>query len=77
VSNAIVRIRSYRHHKPSGQAVVTIDGHDIYLGKHASAASRAEYNRVLAEWTAHCGPLPRQQANDLTIAELAAAFILT
>ena len=26
------RIPSYRHHKPSGQAVVTLNGRDIYLG---------------------------------------------
>ena len=46
-----LRIPSYRKHKPSGRAVVTLDGRDIYLGKHNSAASRAEYNRLIAEWT--------------------------
>jgi hypothetical protein len=34
---------SYRHHKPSGQAIVTIDGHDYYLGKHGTPASRQKY----------------------------------
>jgi len=75
MSNATLRIPSYRHHKASGQAVVTIDGRDIYLGKFKSAASRAEYNRIIAEWTAHGGTLPQSQANDLTVTELAAAFM--
>ncbi len=26
------RVPRYRHHKSTGQAVVTIDGRDIYLG---------------------------------------------
>jgi hypothetical protein len=29
---------SYRLHKGSGQAVVTLSGKDIYLGVHGSAA---------------------------------------
>ena len=41
MSNATLRIPSYRHHKPSGQAVVTLGGRDIYLGKYNTAASRA------------------------------------
>src|SRR4051812_47820333 len=38
-------IPSYRLHRPSGQAVVTIDGKDQYLGKHDSPESHAEYDR--------------------------------
>ena len=38
------RIPSYRHHKPSGQAVVTLNGHDRYRGsvmdRLAAAAER-------------------------------------
>lgn len=44
------RTPSYRLHKPSGQAVVTIAGRDVYLGTHGSPESRAEYDRLLAEW---------------------------
>jgi len=44
------RTPSYRLHKPTGQAVVTLDGRDFYLGKHGSAPSRAEYDRLLGEW---------------------------
>jgi integrase len=44
------RVPRYRLHKPSGQAVVTIDGKDIYLGKHGSTASRDEYKERIETW---------------------------
>lgn len=68
-------IPSYRRHKASGQAIVTLSGKDVYLGKYNSAASRAAYNKTIAEWTAHGGTLPADQSDDLTITELAAAFM--
>ncbi len=42
----------YRKHRASGQAVVTLNGRDIYLGPYGTAASRREYDRILAEWLA-------------------------
>ncbi|QJX01258.1 tyrosine-type recombinase/integrase [Frigoriglobus tundricola] len=53
-------VPSYRLHKPSGQAVVTIrtpggDRHDVYLGAYNSPESRAEYGRLIAEQAA--GPV--------------------
>ena len=52
------RIPSYRRHKQSGQAVVTLpDGfgrrRDVLLGKYGSPESRQEYLRVLAQWEAN------------------------
>ncbi|MBN2292168.1 MAG: site-specific integrase [Pirellulales bacterium] len=47
------RVPSYRRHKPTGQAVVTINGQDIYLGKWNKAASKAEYDRLIAEFLAN------------------------
>lgn len=44
------RIPSYRLHKPSGHAVVTLSGTDQYLGPFNSPESRAKYDRVVAEW---------------------------
>jgi integrase len=41
---------SYRHHKRTGQAVVTLNGHDHYLGPYGSPASKEAYNRLLGEW---------------------------
>lgn len=70
-------IPSYRLHRPSGQAVVTLTNpgrgeKDYYLGPYKSPESRSEYARLLAEWTAagrclpHAGPTPA----DLTVNEL-------
>ncbi|HEX4000818.1 MAG TPA: site-specific integrase [Pirellulales bacterium] len=74
MGNSTLRIPSYRRHKPSGQAVVTIAGRDIYLGSWNTATSRAEYNRIIAEWTAQGGTLPQKASSDFTITELLAAF---
>jgi integrase len=77
------RIPSYRLHKPSGQAIVVIRGKTIYLGRHGSLESKAEYNRVLAEWLAQGagGPPPGARASseskpgaDLTVSELILEF---
>lgn len=69
-----LRTPSYRLHKPSRRAVVTVDGRDVYLGDWNTTKSRREYKRVVAEWMAAGGTLPKP-ANDLTIAELCAAFM--
>lgn len=44
------RIPSYRHHKPTGQAVVSIDGKDRYLGKFGSPESHRKYATLISEW---------------------------
>src|SRR3954453_2436990 len=44
---------SYRKHRASGQAIVTIDGQDIYLGPHGTKASKSEYDRIIGEWLAN------------------------
>lgn len=70
------RAPSYRQHKPSGQAVVTLDGRDWYLGKFGTKASHAEYDRLVAEWLAGGRRLPvgAGTSSDLTVLELAAAY---
>ncbi|MCG3132504.1 MAG: hypothetical protein FLDDKLPJ_03354 [Phycisphaerae bacterium] len=50
-----LRIPSYRLHKPTGRAVVRLNGRDIYLGTHGTPASHAEYQRVIAEWISRGG----------------------
>lgn len=62
-------VPAYRRHKPTGQAVVRLNGHDFYLGPHGTAASRQEYDRLIGEWLARGRSLPQSSA-DLTIAEL-------
>jgi hypothetical protein len=44
-----LRVPSYRRHKPTGQAVATINGQDIYLGKWNTATS-SNSRRVGCEW---------------------------
>jgi integrase len=70
------RIPSYRLHKPSGQAVVTLSGKDHYLGGHGSPASRQAYERLLAEWLANRQRLPEPGGSlpDLTVDELLVAY---
>lgn len=48
--NHQTKLPSYRLHKASGQAVVTLSGKDIYLGVHGTDESKAAYQRVIAEW---------------------------
>lgn len=36
----MARVLSYRLHRPSGRAVVTINGRDIYLGSHGCRDSK-------------------------------------
>lgn len=72
------RTPTYRHHKGSGQAVVTIGGRDYYLGRYGSPESRAEYDRLIAEWLAHGRSLPRSASGsvaDLTVNELLLAYL--
>jgi integrase len=71
------RIPSYRRHKQSGQAIVTLtDGlggrRDILLGKHGTSASRKEYVRIIEEWETNGRQVPRSLAEspDLTVSEL-------
>jgi hypothetical protein len=52
LSSKAATIPSYRKHKASGQAVVTLNGVDHYLGPWNTHQSRAEYDRVLNEWLA-------------------------
>jgi integrase len=57
-------------------AVVTLNGVDIYLGRHGTEESRAEYDRRIAEWLLN-GRQSRpasQAASDLAVNELVVAY---
>jgi integrase len=75
-------VPSYRLHKQSGQAVVTLnDGlgarRDVLLGEYGTPQSRAEYARVIAEWEANGRRLPEPtgKPGDITVNELALAYL--
>lgn len=74
-------VPSYRLHKQSGQAVVTLpDGlgsrRDVLLGTYGTAESRAEYRRVLAEWEANGmrQPAQSQSGSNRSINELLLSY---
>ena len=64
-------VPSYRHHKPTGQAVVTLNGKDFYLGPWKSKASIAEYDRLIGEWLANGRRLTSSERWERTEAALA------
>ncbi len=69
---------SYREHRASGQAVVTLGGKDIYLGPYGSQISKDEYDRVVAEWLANGRRLPAESggpSDDIAVSELLAAYL--
>lgn len=68
----------YRYHI-SGQAVVTFDGKNFYLGEHNSPESRAKYHALLGEYLANGKQLPEDtethQADAVvTVRVITAAF---
>ncbi|TWT69343.1 tyrosine-type recombinase/integrase [Crateriforma conspicua] len=66
---------SYRLHRSTKRAVVTIDGKDFYLGKYNSPESKAEYARLMAEY-AVTGKAPRtdDESDAITVTELLASY---
>lgn len=61
----------YSRHKASGQAVVSIQGRDHYLGPYGSRASKVEYDRIVGEWIAAGRPAHPTPAPDaLLVVEL-------
>lgn len=65
---------AYRLHKGSGQAVVTLNGRECYLGAHGTKESREAYDRLIATWLANGRKLP-VESSTITIAELCDLFM--
>ena len=72
-------IPAYRHHLASGQAIVTLNGREYYLGPHGSKVSRAEYDRLVGEWLQQgrrqAPPKDNLDECELTVVELIAAYL--
>ena len=62
----------YRKHKATGQAVVTLNGKDHYLGRYGTATSKVEYDRLIGEWLAAGRQLPLSKG--ITVVELCRAY---
>lgn len=58
------KVRSYCRHKASGQACVTIDGREHYLGSHGTSERKEKYARLIAERQAQGKPPNRAYIND-------------
>ncbi len=70
-------IPSYRRHRASGQAVVTLNGVDHYLGRFGTPESKAEYDRILAEWITRGRRLPETKgsgSDSLLVKELVLGY---
>lgn len=67
-------VPSYRKHRQSGQAIVTLNGRDHLLGPHNSRASKANYDRLVAEWLLRDRQPEVSAESGLTVAELAARY---
>ena len=73
-------IPTYRHHKQSGQAVVTLTDpsgrrKDVLLGTYGTSESRIEYSRVIGEWEANNQRLAAKELGpDWTVNELILRF---
>src|SRR5688572_12474085 len=50
----------YCRHKSTGQAYVTLNGVEVYLGKYDSAESKKEYQRQIGQWNQSGRQLVRQ-----------------
>lgn len=69
------QVPSYRLHKQSGQAIVTLNGRDFTLGLYDSAPSRKEYQRLIGEWLANGRQLPAEQSSGLIVLELVERYL--
>lgn len=69
------KIPTYRLHKPTGQAVVTLNGRDVYLGPHDTPESRSKYDQKIAEWLASGRVEPVEAGAVVTVGELVDQYI--
>ncbi len=69
-------IPSYRLHKPTSQAIVSLRGKMFYLGQYKSQASWERYNELIAEYlTNDCKLPPTRSRNEISIEELVIRFL--
>lgn len=64
----------YRKHRATGQALVTLNGQDHYLGPHGTRASRVAYDRLISEWLVSGRQPQLSEADGLTVVEAIARY---
>ncbi len=74
-------LSKYLKHRAFGQAIVTFEGRDFYLGPHGTQASKIEYDRLIGEWLANERRIPLESnvppINILELCEHYLRFCLT
>lgn len=71
-------VPKYRKHRATGQAVVSLNGRDFYLGPHGTRTSKLEYDRLIGEWLQQGRQIRREAAEgsgELSVVELMAAYL--
>lgn len=73
------KVPKYRKHKASGQGIVTLNGQDVYCGPFEAPASKAKYDRLIAEWLSNgrCrirSDSPEEIEAAISVNELVVAF---
>jgi hypothetical protein len=73
-------VPSYLRHQATGQARIVIGGKTCYLGPYNSPAPRAEYGRLINEWSANKATIaptpinPTSDQSDITVSQLSLAY---
>ena len=72
-----LKVPSHRLHRGSGQAIVTNNRQDFYLGRHNTPESRRKYNRLIAEYLSspETFVLSASRKSDAAVSELIVAFL--
>ncbi len=69
-------VPSYRKHRATGQAIVTLNGRDFYLGPHGTKVSKAEYDRIIGEWLQQGRQIqPARGSGSLSVVELIVSYM--
>lgn len=76
------KVPNYCLHKPSGQAVIYLNRHPVYLGPYGSERSHERYEQEVARWRVRCATgadashdLSMQVPSCRTVAELILAYL--
>jgi hypothetical protein len=66
-------VPSYRLHKQSGHAIVTVNGRDFLLGHYGTAQSKEKYDRLITQWIVGGRHIARHD-DAISITEVIAAY---
>lgn len=74
------RIPSYRLHKPTSHARVTLNGRDYFLGPWNSEPSKRRYEEIISEWLSNGRKMPEpvhvdEEFGEITVVELIVRYL--